>query len=342
MALRLAEVVVPASDAEALDEILDEQPVVDHWTYEVGDDLIAARILVATEDTESLTDLLADRFGKRDGFRTVLLAVEATLPRPQEQDDEAEVADDPGAADTTDEAAGRTPNRISREELYEDVSKAAALTPVYLVTVGLSTVVAAAGLIRGDVAVVIGAMVIAPLLGPNVGLSLAATLGDTDLALRSGKAIAAGVATAFGLSLAIGLFMTIDPGVPELFAKAKVNLADVAIALAAGSAGSLAFTSGLSSAIVGVMVAVALLPPLVATGLFLGSGSIGLASGAAILVATNVACLNLAAVATFLAQKVGPREWWEAEKAKKATRLAVGSWLLMVAVLVVVILLVGG
>lgn len=327
MALRLADVVVPESDAAGLDDLLEEGSLVGSWRYEIEDGFVGARILVPAEAAESLMDGLADRFGGKDGFRVVLLEVEATLPRHEEEQTDEQA---PPEDEKEDEAQ---PLRISREELHQDVSDASSLTPVYLVTVALSTVVAAAGLLRGDVAVIIGAMVIAPLLGPNIALSLAATLGDTELAIHSAKANLAGIGTVLLLSFAIGFLATVDPGVPELFSKSQVHPADVAIALAAGAAGSLAFTTGLPSAIVGVMVAVALLPPLVATGLFLASGSIGLAGGAAVLVVTNVACLNLSAIATFLVQKVEPRTWWEAEKAKKATRVALTSWLILVAVL---------
>lgn len=339
MALRLADVVVPDSEGDDLSDLLDAQSVVSVWRYPAGDGLVGARILVASEAVETLLDAMADRFGDVRDFRVVVLDVEATLPRQEETTEDGAKkteGDDDGEAEE-----GRRPPRISREELYQDISDASSLTLVYLVTVGLSTVVAATGLLRGDVAVIIGAMVIAPLLGPNIALSLAATLGDTDLAVHSAKALGAGVATVLALSALIGLVATVDSNVPELYAKSQVHLTDVAIALAAGAAGSLAFTTGLPSAIVGVMVAVALLPPLVATGLFASSGSIGLASGAAVLVLTNVACLNLAAIATFLAQRVEPRTWWEAENAKRATRLALGSWLILVGIVVALIFLLG-
>jgi uncharacterized hydrophobic protein (TIGR00341 family) len=339
LALRLADVVVPEADAEELSALLQEDEVstVGFWRYQTGEGRAGVRVLVASEATEGLLDRLADRFGGRDDFRVIILDVEATLPRHEEEDEGEEETS--SAEPQAEEDAGGPPMRISREELYQDVSDASSLSAVYLVTVALSTIVAGAGLLRGDVAVIIGAMVIAPLLGPNVALSLAATLGDTKLGTHAGKTLGAGIATAFAFSVLIGFFGTVDPQVPELYAKSQVGFSDVAIALAAGAAGSLAFTTGLPAAIVGVMVAVALLPPLVATGLFVSSGSLDLAVGAAVLVMTNVACLNLAAIATFLAQKVEPRTWWEAEKAKRATRIALGTWLALAAVLVGVILL---
>ena len=129
-------------------------------------------------------------------------------------------------------------------------------------TVVLSTLVAAIGLVRGDIAVIIGAMVIAPLLGPNVALALAVTLGDGTLAVRALKTIAAGVATAAVVSVLMGVILPVDPSVPEIASRTDASFSDLALALAAGSAGALAFTTGIPTALIGVMVAVALLPPL--------------------------------------------------------------------------------
>lgn len=83
----------------------------------------------------------------------------------------------------------KSPERIGREDLYEDIKNGAQLTRVYRVyfaMVALSTVVAAIGLNHNSMAVIIGAMVIAPLLGPNAALSLGITLGDLSL-LRFGR-----------------------------------------------------------------------------------------------------------------------------------------------------------
>ena len=53
---------------------------------------------------------------------------------------------------------------------------------------------------------------------------------------------------------------------------------------------------------------------------------------------TNITCVNLAGVITFLAQGIRPRTWWEADKARKATRTAIGFWLLLLFILLVIIL----
>ena len=300
------------------------------WTSRSSSPTGLVRILLEAQDAEALSDLLVRQFGSRDGFRLLLLPVEATLPAAEPQ---ADIEAEGGAS-----SPSRRSQRISREELYEDLAQAAELTPVYAVMVALSTVVAAIGLVRGDVAIVIGAMVIAPLLGPNVALSLASTLGDPDLARRSLKATGVGVGIAAALSFLLGAVLTVDPSAPALALRTRAEVGDIVLALAAGAAGALAFTSGGPAVVVGVMVSVALLPPLVVAGLLAGAGYWAPTVGALMLSLTNVTCINLAAVATFLLQKVRPRTWWEAEPAKRATRLAVTTWIAMLVVLRILIL----
>lgn len=332
MALRLVEVMFQKEDLQRFPHLTEEIPVVSIWTVGSNDTCSLVRILLDAKHTEALSDILIREFGSRDEFRLISLPVESTLPLIEEEPKEKEKVQEPNSV------RGES-DRISREELYEDVAQGAKLTRVYVATVALSTIVAAVGLVRDDIAIVIGAMVIAPLLGPNVSLSLAATLGDLDLARRSLITIGAGVATALALSFLFGVAFHVDPHVSAINARTHAELADVAIALAAGAAGSLAFTTGVPAAVVGVMVSVALLPPLVVMGLMLGSGQSTLAFGSSMLLLTNITCVNLAAVATFLVQRVRPRTWWEAEKAKSATRIALAIWIVMLTILLSLILL---
>lgn len=330
MPIRLCEIIVAESDVEELLEVMDEVKTLDIWEVGIAGGRAAIRMLIPLEGVEAVTDRVRDRFEGTDGFRLTVQAIEATMPVPGKKGDSDEEEDD------DEESNG--PLRVSREELYQDLQASIRISPVYLATVALSTVVAAVGILRDDVAVVIGAMVIAPLLGPNVSLALAAALGDPDLALRSLKANVAGVVVALAISLLIGVVAVVDPTTPQLLARTRVGLADLALALAAGSAGSLAYTTGLPTAVIGVMVAVALLPPLVATGVLAGAGYFASALGAGVLLVTNVACVNLAGVATFLAQRVSPRTWWEAKRARKATRIAIGTWITTLAILTGIIL----
>jgi uncharacterized hydrophobic protein (TIGR00341 family) len=163
--------------------------------------------------------------------------------------------------------------------LYEDIKAAARCSRVFLIMVVLSTIVAAVGLYYNSVAIIIGAMVIAPLLGPNVALALATALGDLALLRHALLTALAGIATAMVLSVFIGVLLNVDPATPEIASRNAVGLGDIAVALASGAAGALAFTTGASATLIGVMVAVALLPPLVTFGLLLGGGHAALAMG---------------------------------------------------------------
>ncbi|MCW9705921.1 TIGR00341 family protein [Fodinibius salsisoli] len=324
MNLRMMELIAPPDTAQQAREIVEDQNVIGIWTDDLEDGYAVLRVLLDVEQTETVSDTLSEKFGNVDGFRIMLFSVEATLPQPDNEEQNN------NSKEEADEKQG--PGRVSREELYADVTGGSELTPVYLAMVILSTLVAGVGLLLDDVATIIGAMVIAPLLGPNVSLALAATLGDTDLGWRSLKANAAGLLVSLAVAFMMGLMFTVNPESEELISRTMVNLKHIIIALAAGSAGVLAFTRGVPATIVGVMVAVALLPPLVDVGLLLGAGYMQLAIGAGILTITNLICINLAGISTFLIQGVRPRSWWEEKKAKKASRIALVTWFVLLVV----------
>ena len=175
-------------------------------------------------------------------------------------------------------------------------------------------------------------MVIAPLLGPTMALALGATVGDGRLARRAGWTLLVGALLAFSASVVLGLLIDIDLSVRELTNRAVVQPADIALALASGAAGVLAFSQGASLSLVGVMIAVALVPPLAAAGLFVGHGELKLGLGAGLLFATNLVCINAAGIVTFLLQGLPPRSW-------RLTWSVLGAWvtvlLLLTALLVV-------
>ncbi|HAV64466.1 MAG TPA: hypothetical protein DCY13_19120, partial [Verrucomicrobiales bacterium] len=114
---------------------------------------------------------------------------------------------------------------------------------------------------------------------------------------------------------------------------------DVLLALASGVAAALAITSQVPSALIGVMVALALMPPLVVFGLMLATGQFHAALGALLLLATNVICVNLTGVLTFRLLGIFPRNWWEAERARRATRRALTTWLALMTILIAVLIL---
>jgi len=264
----------------------------------------------------------------------VLFPVEAILPRPEmsgSRGQDLEDSDSDGS-ESVDESG-----RVSREELYHDITDSLGVNRIFVAMTVLASIVAAVGLIRDDVAVIIGAMVIAPLLAPNVALSLAVTLGDLKLMRSALWASAVGLSLTLLVSLLVGVMFEIDPDVPAIASRTNLGLGDLALALAAGSAGTFAFTRGLSGAVIGVMVAVALMPPMVVFGMLLGDGETYQAMGALVLVAANIVCINLSGVTTFLLQGVRPRTWWEEERARTATRIAIAGAVVMLLALTAIL-----
>lgn len=330
MALRLIEMVLPEQDGMEIRALLQEHKTLEYRQIRLPDGDVLVRILLDAEQSEAVLDLLGERYAGKEGNRVVILAVEATLPR-------AEPEPEPEPEQPAPQE--KPPERISREELYEDIKDAAQCSRVYLTMVVLSTIVAAVGLYYNSVAIIIGAMVIAPLLGPNMALALATTLGDLALLRRAFLTALAGISVAMVLSTIIGVLLQVDPAIPEIASRDGVGLGDLVVALASGAAGALAFTTGVSAILIGVMVAVALLPPLVAFGLLLGSGHAVLAMGALSLFLMNLICVNLAGVTTFLVQGIRPATWWEKDRASKATRIAITLWLAVLAALGGMILL---
>lgn len=335
MALRQIEIFIPSKGEFRVQDALKDLPFLGSWQERYSKDFIQIKILLEAENSELVLDKLEQKISQMEGYRIILLPVEATLPKPKPEKEEVPEEKEP----VPEEKLNEKTIRISREELYSDIEETIKQTRMFIILAFLSSVVAAIGVLQNNIAVIIGAMVIAPLLGPNVALSLATTLGDIDLAKRALKANIKGVLTVLSFSTLIGFMFKVDPTIPELISRTKVTSGDVILALAAGSAAALSLTTGVQSALIGVMVAVALLPPLVVFGLLLGQGEWILATGAMLLVLTNLICINLSGVVTFLAQGIRPRKYVDADRARKTTMIALALWTFLLALLVVLIIL---
>lgn len=333
MALRLLEIVLPKTEGDTFATLTKGESFTEFYHESISGASMLIKVLLPAERTEAFIDNLEKKFSRTAGFRIVMLPVETTLPRFEERKNSKD------GRKKSRKGLPRRLLRIGREELYSEIVDGIQLSNVYVAMVVLSSIVAIIGLLRDNSALVIGSMVIAPLLGPNVGLALATALGDYRLGLNALKTNVMGVTIVLALSIAIGYLFEFNPNTEEIVARTKVHILDIVLALAAGSAGVIAFTTGVSVALIGVMVAVALLPPAVALGLLIGSGDYALAYGALMLLLTNVICVNLAGVTTFLIQGIRPRTWWKAARAKKTSLYAIVLWSLLLLLLLLVVIL---
>jgi uncharacterized hydrophobic protein (TIGR00341 family) len=284
------------------------------------------RILTARMQRQAMVDQIQSVLSGCERWRMAILPVDGAMATPETDDDE----------EKAEQARSIT---ATREELYNTVSGGAELDANYLLLVALSSVVAGIGLVNDSVAIVIGAMVIAPLLGPNLALALAAALGDRALMVKAAVTGVIGICLAILLSTAFSFLAPVTLESHELMLRTEVGYGAMALALASGAAAALSLTTGLSTTLVGVMVTVALLPPAVTAGLMLGDGRFDVAIGALSLLAVNIISVLLMAQLVFLVKGIRPHRWLQRKEARQSSTmmLAISGGLLALAAVIIAI-----
>lgn len=336
MELRLVKIRIPTQLESGLEMDLDEYGVVDYWREVGAENEFAVNIVVPVDRTETIVSALEDKFGHMEGFRLVIQSVEAVVPKVEVDEVEEE---NEGASEADENEENGSP--INIEELYSDLTTGAANLSLFILLSALSAVVAAIGIVRSDIAVIIAGMIIAPLLQPNMALALGTTLGDLKLLFQSLKRNIIGILTVWVVAYLFGMFFDVNPELDQILLRTKLGFLEIGLAVSAGTAGAISYTTGAFGGVVGVMVAVALVPPAVVFGMLAGAGHWSMALGALLLVSANVISLNLAGVVTFFVQNVRPRNAWESEKARTAFWRAVAFWVLLLGILAGIIMLGG-
>ncbi|WP_402461617.1 DUF389 domain-containing protein [Isoptericola aurantiacus] len=199
------------------------------------------------------------------------------------------------------------------EQLYLERPEMAAKQIAWWTMLVLSVCIATLAVLQDSTAVVIGAMLVAPLMTPILGLAAALVSGWAYRAVRSLVLILAGTAVAVAIAYAIASWVPIV--VPfdsnsQISSRVDPTLLDMLVAVAAGAAGAFATADRrVASSLGGVAIAVALVPPLSVVGVALSSGRPGDAAGAMLLFATNFVSIVLAAAVVFvLAGVAEPRQ----------------------------------
>ena len=201
-----------------------------------------------------------------------------------------------------------------RTEVLEELDQSSSPGFDYFLLVILSCSIATFGLITDSAAVIIGAMLVAPLMSPILGLSLASVAGEQRMFRRAIVALVEGVLLAAALSallawlthaLPFGILIEL-PG--EVLARTRPSPFDLGIALAGGAAAAYALAQPrLSAALPGVAIATALMPPVCTVGIGIALGNSQVAFGAALLFMTNLAAISLAGIVVFAALGFRPK-----------------------------------
>jgi uncharacterized hydrophobic protein (TIGR00271 family) len=203
--------------------------------------------------------------------------------------------------------------RLSVEEqleVREAMSNGAKPGVNYFVLIVLSCIIATLGLLLNSGAVVIGAMLVAPLMSPILAFSLGMVVGDVRLIRLSIEAVFKGVALAIIIAVFIGVFSPLKDLTDEIMARTQPTLLDLVVALASGMAGAYALAhKDVSAALPGVAIAAALMPPLGVVGLGLSLGDAQVTGGAFLLFVTNIASISLAGAIVFVLLGIRPKTW---------------------------------
>lgn len=194
-----------------------------------------------------------------------------------------------------------TLSEAEKIEAYRGLRRNARDDADFMTMSGLSTTIAALGLLLNSPAVVIGAMLVAPLMSAIVSLGLAVVQGDKRLLKLAVRTTTQGVLLSVAISFLLGLLVPGDQVTHEMQARAYPSLLDLAVALASGAAGAYALCrKDVSTSLPGVAIAVALVPPLATIGLALSQGNWQIAGGATLLFFTNLVAIASMGAFVFL------------------------------------------
>jgi uncharacterized hydrophobic protein (TIGR00271 family) len=221
----------------------------------------------------------------------------------------------------------------SEEEIYEEAAEGRQFNFVYFLMLVMACLIALLGLLLNSPAVIIGAMLISPLMGPILACGLALTLADGVLGWKAGRNLALSVGEVLLIAALATWFSPLKELTPEILARANPNLMDLLIAFFSGLAGTLALTSRKSGLTIlpGVAIATAVMPPLATIGYGFSTRQWAVTGGACMLFLTNIVAIVLSSGLVYLLVGFRPRH----DLAHVEHRLLVRSRIVIAVVLLV-------
>ena len=187
-------------------------------------------------------------------------------------------------------------------EVYANMRESAQPSVDFFVLITLAASIAILGLLQNSAAVIIGAMLVAPLMSPILAMAMAMVQGNLRLLLVAAEATAKGIVLAIVVGITITIISPIDSPTNEIMARTSPNLLDLLVALASGAAAGYAIgRKEVAAALPGVAIAAALVPPLCVVGYGIGTSDLSIATGSLLLFTTNLLAIVLAGALVFLA-----------------------------------------
>jgi uncharacterized hydrophobic protein (TIGR00341 family) len=315
--VRLVQVTIPAGKRETVLSELDDEGIDYVLTEETSGREFTGVVSfpLPTTAVEPVLDRLRETGIDEDAY-TIVVDAETVVSRRFEQLEERYEEDE------------ETDKRIAREEIHTRARDLAPNFWPYLVMTVVSAVVATAGLLLDDAAVVVGSMVIAPLIGPAMATSVGTVVDDQSMFRCGVKLQAVGLAVAVVAATLFATLMRVTNAVPPgtdvfMIEQISIRLAPgflaLVVALGAGVAGGVSLATGVSAALVGVMIAAALVPPLGVIGIAIAWGRPAPVFSASVLVLVNTLSINLTALVVLWYMGYRPDHWFREGDARLAT-----------------------
>ena len=314
--MRLVQITIPSGKRETLLSTLDDEGI----DYVVADETSGrefsgiAYIPLPTNAVEPILESLRDAGLDDDSF-TVVLDANTVVSRRFEQLEEE-------YAEEEDE------DRIARDELVAAASDLSPPIRTYVIMTIVSALVATAGLLLNSAAVVVGSMVIAPFVGPAMATSVGTIVNDDEMFSRGLRLQVLGlvlaISAAFAFAFVVQYIHLVPPledvtSITEISERVAPDFLSLVIAIGAGIAGIVSLTTGVSAALVGVMIAVALIPPAATVGIGLAWGQPLVSLTAGVLVLVNVLSINFSALIVLWYKGYRPEHWFWQEDARRDT-----------------------
>jgi uncharacterized hydrophobic protein (TIGR00341 family) len=318
MYVRLVQVIVPAGKRETVVGLLEEQEI-DYVITEETSGREYTHVVYFPLPTNAVEPVLATlrEEGLGEDAYTVVLEAQTVVSEKFE-----ELQKHYAEEEETDE-------RIAREELTATADELIPSRRTYVVMSLISAVIATAGLLLDSPAVVVGSMVIAPLIGPAMAAAVGTVVDDEELFVSGAKYQALGFAVTIASAAAFAAlvkelhlvqFAPVDiPDVGQIRERLAPDFLSLAVALGAGAAGAFSLSSGVSASLVGVMIAVALVPPAATVGIGIAWGLPMVVVGSGVLALVNALSINLSALAVLWYFGYRPEHWFRLGEARTAT-----------------------
>ncbi|MFC4246186.1 TIGR00341 family protein [Natribaculum luteum] len=328
--MRLVQLFVPRGDRGRVLEVLEAEDLDYAVTEEVGtgEFEVIVSIPIPPAGVEPLLSQFQDAGISEDSY-AVVVAAEAVVSRR--------------AGDLTRRFVD---DRISREELQSRANELAPTALTYFSLLVLSTVIATAGLLLDSAATIIGAMVVAPLMGPALSASVGLVVDDDELTSRGVVFQIAGLLVAVATAAVVGATLRgtilLPPGfdpttVPQIYERITPSLLALVLALGSGAAGVISLTRNVGSVLVGVAIAVALVPPAATVGLGIAWWHPAVVVTAGTLVLVNLLSINLTALILLWLSGYRPQRTERVDRAYGRLQSRVAAILVAIVVLSVVL-----